>query len=78
MVILSENTSEPTSDGADDGTTSDGSLDHDPSTADEGDGGLVARLVSIAEQAATLIEPFATLLTAVVQAATVYALVRKA
>jgi len=72
MVILETTTDEPTSDEP----TSDGSAsadnDLDP-TGDEpdGEGGLVSRLVSIADRAATL-------LTAVVQAATVFTLVRKA
>jgi len=79
MVILETTTDEPTSDEP----TSDGSAsadnDLDP-TGDEpdGEGGLVSRLVDLADRAATLLEPFATLLTAVVQAATVFTLVRKA
>jgi len=65
MVILDENTDATGSDATPD------SSDGDPT-------GAVDRLVDIADRAATLIEPFATLLTAVVQAATVYTLVRKA
>lgn len=47
---------------------------------DSGDGfsGLVGRLVDLADRAATLIEPFAALLTAIVQAATVATLIQKA
>jgi hypothetical protein len=75
MVILETTTDEPTSDEA----TSDSSASDDPSTdeTDSGDDGLVSRLESAAERAATLLEPFATLLTALVQAATVYTLVRQ-
>ena len=63
MVILEDNT---------DATGSDASpCDCDPS-------GVLNRMVDIADRVATLIEPFATLLTAIVQAATVYTLVRQA
>jgi len=79
MVILETTTDEPTSDEPTSDRSASADNDLDP-TGDEpdGEGGLVSRLVSIADRAATLLEPFATLLTAVVQAATVFTLVRTA
>ena len=64
MVILDDNT-EPTG------------SDASPDSSDGDPTGPIDRLVDIADRAATLIEPFVALLTAVVQAATVYTLVRQ-
>jgi hypothetical protein len=77
MVILGDDSTETESEAStttatdtDEEQTEEPSSDHDPT--------LRARIVSAAEQAATLMEPFATLFTAIVQAATVWTLVRKA
>jgi hypothetical protein len=72
MVVLQHNS--PTDSNATEGdeTTN---VEADDGTPDPS---VVDRLVSAAEKIATVIEPFAALLTAVVQAATVATLVRKA
>jgi len=76
MVILEESTTDNST-----GTTETDSVsnDHDPADdpADDQDGSIWDRMVDVAEQAATLMKPFTTLLTAIVQAATVATLVRQ-
>ncbi len=72
MAILDGTTDETGSDSTTDTTT------EETSTTDDDDPGLVARLAEKARTLSDLVEPFATLLTAVVQAATVATLVRQA
>lgn len=74
MVVLQHNspTDSNATEGEDSGDGTNVEADESP------DPSIVDRLVSAAEKVATLVEPFATLLTAVVQAATVATLVRKA
>jgi len=73
MVVLQHNS--PRDSNATEGDDTGADVEADDGTPDPS---IVDRLVSVAEKIATVIEPFATLLTAVVQAATVATLVRKA
>lgn len=73
MVVLQHNSQ--TDSNATESDDSGADVEADDSTPDPS---IVDRLVSAAEKIATVIEPFATLLTAVVQAATVATLMRKA
>lgn len=68
----SESTTETTD------TTTDGSTDTTTDESTEGTDGLLARLAERARTVADLLAPFTSLLTTVVQAATVWTLVRKA
>jgi len=81
MAIISDSTDSTESDSTETSTTDcedcSGPADL-PADSGGGSGGLVSRLVDLADRAATLLEPFATLISATVQAATVYTLIRKA
>jgi len=80
MVILNETTDTTTSDSTSDpstSTTEATTTDGEDSASDDHDPGLVDRAQATAQKIIDLVEPFATLLTAVVQAFTVATLVRQ-
>jgi len=77
MVILSDDT-EQTESGGTATTTAEEPCDCEDGGRPDPADGLAGRLVDYADRAATFLEPFATLLTAMVQAATVATLVRTA
>lgn len=76
MVILTEDT-DATESTASTTTASDGE-NSDPENSADLTSGLLARLAERARQVADLLAPFTNLLSAIVQAATVAALVRQA
>lgn len=81
MVILDDGTNQTESDDAVSTTATEQPTDGEPCECEEdapSRAGLGGRLMDYAEKAATLLKPFSTLFSAIVQAATVYTLVRKA